>query len=234
MHGSVLQNKKYMKFSGDKTVEVIAVSSINPKDPRGAMYEAKNEKGEKVEYYISWPGLTKADMDGLNRSKARSYNKSGGIPYVSIVNPHTLAEIEGYNGGSSGKIMDSVDAAQKMLTKAHGKPIKRKTLIKFRKEETKVRALMAAGDLGKAWSGYAGMAKKTAKMSKPFQDIAKKIQDDLLTASGKKLDELDALVARGETKGVSNELRSLARYLKGTDLEGRVSALAAKLNPPKS
>ena len=233
MHGSVLQNKKYIKFSGDKTVEVIAVSSINPNDPRGAMYEAKNEKGEKVEYYISWPGLTKEDMDGLNRSKARSYNKSGGIPYVSIVNPHTLAEIEGYNGGSAGKIMDSVDAAQKMLTKEHGKPIKRKTLLKFRKEEGKVRELIAEGNLAKAWTSYAGMAKKTAKMPKPFQDIAKKVQDDLLAATGKKLDEMDGLVARGVTKDGERELRKFARHLKGTSLEERVKALSEKLNPPK-
>jgi len=234
MHSSVLQNKKYMKFAGQSTVEVIAVSSINPKDPRGGMYLAKNDKGEKVEYYISWPSLTKADMDGLNRSKARSYNKTGKIPYVSIVNPHTLAEIEGYNGGNSSKIMDSVSAAQKMLTKEHGKPIKRKTLLKFRKDEGKVRALISDGSLSKAWPAFAGMEKKTAKMAAPFQDIVKKMRGDLIAASSKKLDELDGLVARGETKGVASELRGFGKYLKGTSLEERVTALAEKLNPPKT
>ncbi|MHC4955354.1 MAG: hypothetical protein ACYTGZ_15990 [Planctomycetota bacterium] len=234
MHGSVLQNKKYMKFAEQSTVEVIAVSQINESDPRSEKYTAKNEKGEKVEYYKSWPGLTKADMAGLNRSKARSYNKSGKIPYISVVNPHTQEEIRGWNGGGGSTIMDAVKEAQKALTKQYGKPVSRKTLKKVRAEEKKALALLKDGDLGKAWSTYAALAKKTAKQGDAIKVIVKNIQNDLLVASEKKLIELEALVARGETKVAAKELRTFARSLKGTRLEERAKALALKIKPPKA
>ena len=238
MHSSVLQNKKYIKFSGESTVEVIAVSSLDKalakKDPKAGTYDGMEKGGKEVKYLISWPGLTVADMKGLSRSKASSYNDTGGIPYVAIVNPHTLEKYEGWNGGSSGRIMDAVKEAQKALTKTHGKPVKRKSLKKIRKEEAKVRALLANGELAKAWTGYAGLAKKVAKQPDAIKAIAAKCQEDLLAASEKKLTELEALVARGEVKAASKELRGIARSLKGTRLEARAQALAEKIKPPKS
>jgi len=238
MHSSVLQNKKYMKFAGDSTVEVIAVSkldqAIQKKDPKAGTYTGMEDGGKEVEYLISWPGLTVADMKALSRSKAPSYNDTRGIPYVAIVNPHTLEKFAGWNGGSSGKIMDAVKEAQKSLTKAHGKPIKRKTLNKIRKEEAKVRATLSTGDLGKAWTAYATLAKKVAKQPDAIKAIATKVQADLLVASEKKLTELEGLVARGETKAAAKELRGFARSLKGTPPEARAQALADKIKPPKS
>ena len=152
MLGSVLQNKKYMKFASERTVEVIAVSAldsgISKGDARAGTYKAKDENGKEVEYLVSWPGLTIADMKKLSRSKAPGYNDTRGIPYVAIVNPHTLEKFAGWNGGSSGKIMDAVDEAQKALKKEYGKPVSRKDLMKVRKEENKVRKLLKAGDLG--------------------------------------------------------------------------------------
>ena len=65
MHSSVLQNKKYMKFAGDSTVEVIAVSSldkaISKKDPKAGTYDGMVEGGKEAKFLISWPGLTVED-----------------------------------------------------------------------------------------------------------------------------------------------------------------------------
>jgi hypothetical protein len=153
---------------------------------------------------------------------------------VSIVNPHTEEEIEGYNGIAAGKIMDSVAAAQKILTKEHGKPMKRKMLVKFRKDESSVRELIAEGDVGKAWPACAAFAKKTEKMAPAFQEMSKKLETELIAATEKKFDELEALVARGETKDAIKELKQFSRYLAGTSLEERAKSLADKLDPPKS
>ena len=238
MHSSVLQNKKYMKFASERTVEVIAVSSlesgIQKGDARAGTYKAKDADGKEVEYLVSWPGLTLADMKKLNSSKIRSCNDTRGIPHVAIVNPHTLEKFDGWNGGSSGKIMDAVDVAQKALKKEYGKPVSRKDLMKVRKEENKVRKLLKAGDLGKAWTLYAGFDKKVSKKGKAFASLSKKLHADLLAASDKTLTELEAAAARGETKQVEKELRKLARPLKGTSLEARVKALAEKVKPVES
>jgi hypothetical protein len=238
MHSSVLQNKKYMKFASERTVEVIAVSSldsgISKGDARAGTYKAKDENGKDVEYLVSWPGLTIDDMKKLRRSKAPGYNDTRGIPYVAIVNPHTLEKFAGWNGGSSGKIMEAVDEAQKALKKEYGKPVSRKDLMKVRKEENKVRKLLKAGDLGKAWTLYAGFDKKVSKKGKAFQELSKKLEADLLAASDKVLTELEAAAARGETKQVEKELRKLARPLKGTSLEERVNKLAEAVKPVES
>ena len=238
MHSSVLQNKKYMKYAFENTVEVIAVSSlesgIQKGDARAGTYKAKDENGKEVEYLVSWPGLTLADMKKLNSSKIRSFNDTRGIPHVAIVNPYTLEKFDSWNGGPSGKIMDAVDAAKKIMKKEYGKPVSRKDLIKVRKEENKVRKLLKEGDLAKAWTLYAGFAKKVSKKGKTFQELSKKLEADLLAASDKILTELEAAAARGETKQVEKELRKLARPLKGTALDERVNKLAESVKPVES
>ena len=238
MHSSVLQNKKYIKFASENTVEVVAVSrldqGIQKNDAKAGTYKAKDENGKQVEYLISWPGLTVEDMKKLRSSKAPSYNDTRGIPHVAIVNPHTLEKFDGWNGGSSGKIMDAVGEAKKVLQKQYGKSISRKSLVKVRKEEAKVRKELDSGNLGKAWALCAGFEKKVAKKGAAFVAIASKLKSDLVEATGKKLDELEGLVARDETKAAERELRSFIRYLKGTALEQRANDLMAKIKPPKT
>ncbi|MHC4849408.1 MAG: hypothetical protein ACYTEG_13255 [Planctomycetota bacterium] len=236
MHSSVLQNKKYIKFAYDNTVEVIAVSSldgaIKKGDARAGTYKAKDANGKEVEYLISWPGLTVEDMRKLNGSKVRSYNDTRGIPHVAVVNPHTLEKFAGWNGGSSGRIMDAVEDAKKVLKKAYGKPLSRKTLAKTKKEEAKVRKELDAGNLGKAFVLCAGFEKKVAKKGAAFVAMADKLKADVIEAADKKLTELEGLVARGETKAAEKELKSFIRYLKGTPLEQRATDLMTKIKPP--
>ncbi len=112
MHGSVLQNKKYIKFHDENTVEVISLGSlesgIEKGDKRAGTYTAKDAAGNEVEYMISWPGLTKDDIGKLRSSPAGQFNKTGRIPYTSIVDPYTGKEMVVIKGATSGKIMDAV------------------------------------------------------------------------------------------------------------------------------
>jgi len=240
MHGSVLQNKKYIKYSYDNTVEVIAVGGIEGAlaaarkkgDKRAETYKVKDENGKEVEYLVSWPGLTLEDMKKLGSSKARSYNDTRGIPHLAVVNPHTLERFAGFNGGSVGQITDEVESLKKVLKKQHGKPLSRKTLAKTKKGEAKVRAELDAGNLGKAFVGLAGFEKKVAKKGAAFVAMSDKLKADIMAAAGKKLDELEGIVARGETKAAEKELKSFIRYLKGTPLEQRAADLMTKIKPP--
>ena len=58
MHGSVLQNKKYIKFAGENTVEVMSLSAldkgIEKGDKRAATYKAKDGNV----YLVGYPNLT--------------------------------------------------------------------------------------------------------------------------------------------------------------------------------
>ncbi|MHC4732446.1 MAG: hypothetical protein ACYS6Z_17900, partial [Planctomycetota bacterium] len=70
MHGSVLQNKKYIKFASENTVEVMALSrlqeGIQKKDRKAATYKAK----DGTVYLVQFPNLTVADIGKLRSSKA--------------------------------------------------------------------------------------------------------------------------------------------------------------------
>ena len=52
MHSAVMQNKKYIKFANESTVEVIAVSrldqAISKGDPKAGTYEHKNKDLKEV------------------------------------------------------------------------------------------------------------------------------------------------------------------------------------------
>jgi len=93
VHGSVLQNKKYIKFAYENTVEVLALSrldeGIQKGDKRAATYSGDDGK----EYMVGWPNLTAADISSMCSSKAGSYNNTGKIPFTCIVNPHDEAEM---------------------------------------------------------------------------------------------------------------------------------------------
>ena len=114
MHGSVLQNKKYIKFADENTVEVIALGrlqeGIDKKDRKAETYE---DKKTGAVYLVEFPGLTVEQMLALATSKAGSYNNTGKIPYTAIVNPHNEEEMSYLPGGISGKqLMEAVEEAK--------------------------------------------------------------------------------------------------------------------------
>ena len=223
MHRSVLQNKGYIKFAGENTVEVISVSSVptpNSGDKRVATYKGKDGN----DYMVEWPGLT---YDQLRNSKVSSYNKSGGIPYVAIVNPHTGEEFVGFNGGSAGKIKDHVAELQKQMKKEYGKGVKRSTLRKLDKDKAKIAALLAKNKISDAMGKYSAMAKKAAK-SEALQNYIKDSLDGILKVADRNLSKAEGLIEQGDTKGAGKILRPLVRALKDTPLAERAADLDAK------
>jgi len=238
VHGSVLQNKKYIKFAGENTVEVMALGrlgeGIEKKDKRAATYRAKDEDGAEQDFLLEWPNLTVDDISKMRGSKAGTYNNTGKIPYTAIVNPHTLEEMEGFKGGfGGGKLMDAVKLHKKALSKEYGKSTSRKTLKKVRKAEKEIAKLTEAGALSKALAAAAKLEKKCSKESPALIEIGGKARTAVIAKCGEKLDELEAVIGRGELAAAKKELGPLARALKGTPLAERAGELLARTKVEK-
>src|SRR5437867_2942275 len=139
MHGSVLQNDKYIEFSNRFSVEVLALGSlqqgIDKKDPKADTYESKDEKdedGKPVKYLKEFAGMRVEDVLGLESSTAAGYNKTGKIPYTCIIDPYTLNEVKSFSGGISAKgLMEAVAEVKDKLNKDHGPSIDRTSLQKL-------------------------------------------------------------------------------------------------------
>jgi len=230
VHGSVLQNKKYIKFADENTVEVLVLDrleeAIEKEEKGAATFKAKDEDGQEKEFFLGWPNLTLDDIKGMRSTKAGTYNNTGKIPYTAIVNPHTEEEMENIKGGyGAGALMDIVKARRQELVKEYGKGVSRKTLQKVKEAAADIRAKTAEGDLMKALTDSAALAKKMAKEGDAILDMVAKVRADVLEAAGNQLDELEAMIGRGEKSDAARELSRLARYLKGTELEERASTL---------
>ncbi|MGH7163113.1 MAG: hypothetical protein ACREID_06495 [Planctomycetota bacterium] len=238
MHGSVLQNEKYIKFAEENTVEVLALGRLNEgisKGDKGAeTYKAKDEQGNEAEYMVEWPNLTAAMIADLNTSQAGTYNQSGAIPYTSVVDPHTLRESKSLPGTqAAGSLMDAVLEQKKALNKQHGPSLSRKFLADVEKQEASIRKDLEKGDVVKAMGAYSGLAKRAEKMSASLRERIAKSQEEILRVAGAQLDEADAQIGRGELKEAGATLGKLARALKGTPLEPRANELLEKTKGSK-
>lgn len=225
----MLQNKKYIKFASENTVEVIALSrleeGISKNDRKAATYKAK----DGTEYLVEFPNLTVADIKKLRSSKAGTYNNTGKIPYTAIVNPHTLEELENIRGSYSGKtLMGIVKSHKKALGKEYGKSISRKTLAKIRKQERAIQADLEKESYARALSATNKLEKSVAKQPAALIEMVGKIKAGVVAACGKKLDSLETLIGRGAKSEAAKELGPLSRALKGTSLEERANELLAK------
>lgn len=141
MHGSVLQNDKYISFANNNTVEVMAISRLDEAVSKGdkqsvdekrktETYDGKDDKGNSIKLMKEWPNLTYDQLIALNSSPAGQYNKTGRIPYTSVINPFTLVETKQMPGGQGIKtIEEAVLEAEKSFAKEHP-PIKRTDLTK--------------------------------------------------------------------------------------------------------
>ena len=233
MHGSVLQNKKYIAFAEENTVEVLALSrldeGIEKKDPRAGTYKAKDVDGVEKDFMLGWPNLTAEDIAALNGSKGSSYNNTGKIPYTAIVDPYTLEEMENIKGGyGMGTLIDIVTAKKKELEKQHGKGTSRKALAKVKEADADIKKSLAAGNFAKALTDSAALQKKVAKEAPAIVEMAQKTGVEVLEAVTKQLDEIEALIGRGEKAEAMKQIGPLSRALKGTDLEARSLELLEK------
>jgi hypothetical protein len=226
----VLQNKKYIAFAEESSVDVLTMDrldeGINEKDKRAGTYTRKDADGQEKEFLLSWPSLTVEELKAMNGSKAGSYNTTRGLPYTAVVDPHTLAEMGNLKGAFAlGALTDLVAQKKKELEKAHGKGVSRKALTKVKEADAEIRKHLAEGDLTKALTESAALQKKVAKEPSAIVELAAKTQADVLEAAGKSLDEIEAMISRGEKAEAAKQLGPLSRALKGTALEERALAL---------
>ncbi|MEZ6196694.1 MAG: hypothetical protein R3F20_13370 [Planctomycetota bacterium] len=120
MHSAVMQNKKYIAFAAENTVEVLCLSSLDAavqkKDPKAATY-----KRDKKDYMVQWPSLTYDQIIALSQTKElREYNDSGYIPYTCIVDPYTGKKL-GFGYRDAASIIEAVGKLKsEMKTKGPG------------------------------------------------------------------------------------------------------------------
>jgi hypothetical protein len=226
----VLQNKKYIAFADDNSVDVLTMDrlqeGIDKKDKRAGTYKRKDVDGQEKEFLLSWPSLTIEELKAMDGTKASSYNTTRKLPYTAVVDPYTLEEMGNLPGGFAvGTLTDLVAAKKKELEKAHGKGTSRKTLAKVRESDAAIRKELEAGNLAKALADSHALQKKVAKESDALIEIAGKTAADVLAAAGTKLDEIEAMIGRGEKAEAAKALGPLSKGLKGTTLEERAMAL---------
>jgi hypothetical protein len=233
MHSAVMCNKKYIEFADDNTVEVISLDrleeGIEKKDRKAETYDAKDENGNPVKYLKEFAGMTVEHVEALNASKAGQYNTTGKIPYVAIVDPHTLLEIQKMPGGAAaGGLMDAVVEAKAKLNKEHGPSMKRSTLQKFQAGVKSVEEALTKGGSAKALADYRKLEASVAKEPEALQAKAKALKEKLVEAAKADLDKAEASIAAGDVKAATAILNPLKSGLKGTDLEARLKELLEK------
>lgn len=233
----MLQNEKYIAYSNDNSVEVIALGDLekalkDPKDRKTETYDAKDENGNPVKYMKEFAGMTSDQLLALNSSPANGYNKTGHIPYVSIVDPYTLAEIKSMPGGAAaGGLMDAVKEAKDKLVKDHGPSVKRSVMSKVETEIKKLDTELTKDGVVKALPDFRKLETSVAKEHDLIKAKVKEYGDKLLEAAKAQLDSAEGKIAAGDVKAATAILSPLASVLKGTDLEARVKELLEKTKP---
>jgi hypothetical protein len=232
----VLQNEKYIEFADDNTVEILALGSIDDgiskKDKRADTYDAKDEAGAAAKYMKEFAGCTVDQLTAMNGSPGGQYNKTGKIPYVSIVDPFTLKEIHGQPGGyAAGGLMKAVLEAKDQLNKDHGVSVKRSTLKKVQTGAKAVEATLASpkGGVAAALTDLHKLQASIVKEADSIKAETKAVEDKVMEAAKAQLDDADAKIGAGDVKTAGTILSSIGSLLKGTDLEPRVKELGDKL-----
>jgi hypothetical protein len=232
MHDAVMCNKKYIEFANDNTVEVIALQrldeGIEKKDKRAETYEAK-VNGETVQYMVEFPGLTVEDMLALGKSKANTYNDTGGIPYTALVNPWNEEKLTFWKGGTSaGTIEEAVLEARKAMTKEHGKGVARKDVKALADAEAAAAAKVAKGEFSAAIDALAKVSGKMAKAPDAMKTRYEASKGKIVEAAEKAIASVEEKKAE-DPSAAKTALTALLARLKGTGLEQRAKDLLATL-----
>jgi hypothetical protein len=232
LHQSILKNKKYIEFAEKSTVEVICLSSlqdgIDKKDHKADTYEAE-VGGKKVQCLIEFPGLTVEQMLALHTSKGGQYNNTGKVPYTCIVDPHTLEEIQHWQGGSVSQdaLAEAVTEVRKGLVEKHGKGIARKDIRTIDAGREKIVGLVAKQDFATAIAEV----KRLEGKAKDFPETLWKRITDLRNGIDKQATEALTQVeaeSAGDLAAARKALSALMPRLKGTSQEARAKQLQAE------
>jgi hypothetical protein len=231
----VLQNEKYIAFADDNTVEVLALQRMDeaqkkePNDRRLETYDAKDENGNPVKYMKEFAGMTADQILAMNGSGAGQFNKSGHIPYVSVVDPFTLKEIKGdATKQGVGGLEEAVLEAKKALNAEHGPSVKRSVLWKAQAGVKSVEATLAKDGPAKALPEACKLETSVAKEPEAIKAMATAEKEKVLEAVKTQLDAAEQKIGSGDMKGAKSILSPLVGVLKGTDYEARAKELLEK------
>lgn len=233
MHSAVMQDKKYIEFANQNTVEVLALQrldeAVKKQDKRAVAYKAKGPDGQEAVYMLQWPNLTLDEIVAFNRTKAGSYNQTGGIPYTAIVDPHTLTQIKGFSGGQTAKtLMDECAEAKKKLVKEHGKGITRKELQRFDEFEVECATLVTEKDYSKAIRALEKVAPKPDSLPELLQTRMTKARESIVSAAKSELEEIKGS-AQNDPIAARRALQSLTSRIRGTGLEAEARNLMKEI-----
>ena len=230
------QNEDYIDFANDNTVEVIAMGrldeAVKKKAKKAAQYDAEDANGNPVKYMVEFPNLTLDEMIALRGSKAGTYNDTGGIPYLAIVDPHTEKRLFGSNQAASnkGRIMELVEKYQKQLEKEYGEKLSREDLNDVNEAGAEALALAKEKGAGKGLSAFAKDYKKLSK--KAPEKLVEKLdafKEQLIEMATSELDDAESLIDDGDFSAAKKVLASLKSALKKHELADRVTELYAKI-----
>lgn len=232
MHSAVMQNADYIKFASQNTVEVLALGrldeGVQKQDKKAATYKGVRD-GQEVDLMVEWPNLTFEEIIALNQSPAGQFNKTGGIPYTSIVNPHDQTEMWSHSGGTGASaIEEAATAAKKKLEKQYGKGIARKELKAFSEAESQATKLTADGEFAKAIAAIDAFKSKRDAWPQDLQVRYDADRQAVIDAAQKRLDEIEEAGA-SDPVAAKRDLDRLMLKLAKTGLEARAKELAQEL-----
>ncbi len=201
MHSSVLHNAKYVKFADKNTVEVITMEetdrAVREKSRLIRTYKGKDPYGEAVDYLVELPGMTLEDVQTISRgnSPALEYIRGDKIPYHTIVDPHTLKEMEGFYGKKSAQqIIEIVAKHVKALKKQYGPGVPRKDWRQLIRREAEIDKLLVKEDIAGAMKAYRAAARL-------FKQPPELVRERLESAYEVIVDDAQELSARLDKEG---------------------------------
>ena len=233
----MLQNEEYIAFAEDNTVEVLSLGSIqdgvSKKDKRADLYEGKDADGKAVQFMKEFAGCTIEQLEALNGSPAGQYNKTGHIPYVSIVDPYTLKELKSMPGGAAkGGLIKAVAEAKDALNKEHGPSLKRSMLRRIEASTKSIEAALTKDGVAKVMPDLVKLEASVAKEGDAVKASVAALREKVLDAAKAQLDDAEAKIGSGDLKGAKAILSPLVSALKGTDLSRRAAELLEKTKEP--
>ncbi|MGQ0615098.1 MAG: hypothetical protein ACT4PV_15305 [Planctomycetaceae bacterium] len=233
MHRDVLRHADYVRYSGENTVEVLAMEemplALERKDRNVATAGAKDLHGRPVEHLVEFPGLTVEALLALSNSPAIGYMRGGRIPYTAIVDPHDLEEREGIEGRRTAKeLIAAIEPHRKALLERHGKGMARKAWDSMILRRAEIERLLGEGRIRSAMEAYRLLLRETAGSGEIAERKAKISLELILDDAAEALDALEAALEGGKAADARAPLRELAAALQGTALAERAAALLAR------
>lgn len=235
----MLQGGVYIKYAAEHTVEVVCMEEIDralgEENRLIRTFKVTDAYGDDVHQLVELPGLTVDDLKLLSDSKARDYVKGNRMPYTTVVDPHTLKEMDEFQGAYTAK--DLIARVQKQydrLKANHGEGLSRKTWRNAVRSQVEIDLLLGEGKLDKAMSVYRQLARETMGAPAPLPGRVEASLEVILDDAAKRLDVIERRIGAGESNKIRSELRSLQRTLTGTKLEKRVFDLVEVASGKKS